>query len=184
MIAIGPLNALTLEDLRRTASGYISAERYRVEHTESDQLITFDLKLEALAAPYVKKYAFDEDTMAAYKPLLGNGFTFGVFAEKLLIGLAISEVYRWNNSLWIHDFHIAEEYRGRGLGRQLMHAVENAARQAGIRIIACETQNKNVPAINFYRRIGFSLEGIDLSHYRNSDHPDGEIAVFMKMRLI
>jgi hypothetical protein len=31
--------------------------------------------------------------------------------------------------------------------------------------------------------MGFVLEGIDLSLYRNSDYPDGEIAVFMKRKL-
>jgi ribosomal-protein-alanine N-acetyltransferase len=100
-----------------------------------------------------------------------------------LAGLAISEVHEWNNSVQIHDFHIAEPSRGRGLGRQLMERVVSAARDAGLRIVVCETQNKNVPAIKFYKSLGFSLAGIDLTHYRNTSYPDGEIAVFMKLQL-
>jgi ribosomal protein S18 acetylase RimI-like enzyme len=44
-------------------------------------------------------------------------------------------------------------------------------------MILCETQTTNVPAIDFYRRVGFKLEGIDLSYYSNEDWPDGEVAV-------
>ena len=46
-----------------------------------------------------------------------------------------------------------------------------------------ETQNTNVPAIHFYRSVGFELEGVDLSYYANDDFPDGQIAVFMKKRV-
>jgi ribosomal protein S18 acetylase RimI-like enzyme len=56
-------------------------------------------------------------------------------------------------------------------------------RAAGLRTLLCETQSTNVPAIRFYRKMGFELEGLDLSHYRNTDYPDGEMAVFMKKPL-
>ena len=34
-----------------------------------------------------------------------------------------------------------------------------------------ETQNTNVNAIRFYRRIGFSLEAIDIGHYYPTSNP-------------
>lgn len=46
-----------------------------------------------------------------------------------------------------------------------------------------ETQNANVPAIDFYRAVGFGLEGVDLSYYSNVDKLAGEVAVFMKRKL-
>lgn len=183
MAEIRPLTSLTLDELHRVASGYVSQQRYAVSHFETENAVTFTLLLTQLEQPYVKRYSFNEDTIQAYRALLGNGFCFGLYENESLIGLAISEVHTWNNSLQIHDFHIAEEYRGRRLGRQLMEQVVSAARHAGLRMVVCETQNKNVPAIKFYKRLGFSLEGIDLTHYRNTDYPDGEIAVFMKLRL-
>ena len=57
------------------------------------------------------------------------------------------------------------------------------ATAAGLRTIVCETQNTNVPAIQFYRKLGFRMEGIDISYYTNNDLPDGEIAVFMKKQI-
>jgi ribosomal protein S18 acetylase RimI-like enzyme len=49
--------------------------------------------------------------------------------------------------------------------------------------MVCETQNTNAPAIAFYRRVGFELDGIDLSYYSNEDVTQGEVALFMKLRL-
>jgi ribosomal protein S18 acetylase RimI-like enzyme len=65
----------------------------------------------------------------------------------------------------------------------LMECVAEKAKGAGFRTIVCETQNTNVMAIKIYRKLGFRLEGIDISCYSNSDYPDGEIAVLMKRRL-
>ena len=64
-----------------------------------------------------------------------------------------------------------------------MEDVAQRAKNAGFRTIVCETQNTNVMAIKVYSKLGFRLEGIDISHYANNDYPDGEIAVFMKRRL-
>jgi ribosomal protein S18 acetylase RimI-like enzyme len=184
MIEIRELTELTLDDLHRVANGYISNHKYAVIHSESGETITFELHLEPLKEPYVKKYSYDNETMAAYKPLLSNGFSFAVFDNGTLVGLAVSEVHQWNNSLWVHEFHIAESHRGKGLGRQLMARVTGAASSAGLRIVVCETQNLNVPVIMVYHKLGFHIEGVDLSYYRNSGSPDGEIALFLKKRLI
>jgi ribosomal protein S18 acetylase RimI-like enzyme len=58
------------------------------------------------------------------------------------------------------------------------------AMETGLRAIICETQNTNVPAIRFYRAVGFGVEGVDISYYTNEDMlPGHTVAVFMKRRL-
>jgi ribosomal protein S18 acetylase RimI-like enzyme len=183
MIEIRSLDSLTLDDLHRVASGYVSDHEYRLIHNESLESITFDLRLVPLEQPYIKKYSFDADTMAVYEPLLGNDFCLGVYDGDLLVGLAICEVHFWNNSLWVHEFHIAEKYRGQGLGRRLMHRICHVATKQGVRLVVCETQNKNAPAIAAYFKMNFHLDGVELSYYLISDHPEGEFAVFMKRRI-
>jgi ribosomal protein S18 acetylase RimI-like enzyme len=65
-----------------------------------------------------------------------------------------------------------------------MTEVAARARAAGLRAVVAETQNTNVRAIRFYRRVGFTLEGIDISYYTNEDmQPDRTVALFMKLRL-
>ena len=65
-------------------------------------------------------------------------------------------------------------------GGRLMEAVADHARSQHLRMLDCETQSTNIPAIRFYRALDFVLDGIDLSLYSNQDYPDGEIAIFMK----
>jgi ribosomal protein S18 acetylase RimI-like enzyme len=64
-----------------------------------------------------------------------------------------------------------------------METAVQKAKAAGLRTIVCETQNTNATAVNVYRRLGFSVEAIDISYYSNDDYPDGDVAVFMKRRL-
>jgi len=100
------------------------------------------------------------------------------------VGLAIAETHHWNRILWIHEFHIAADVRGQGLGRQLMDAMADRARQNGLRALQVETQNTNVPAIRFYRQVGYEIEAIDLSYYTNRDVEDYEVAIFMRRKLM
>jgi ribosomal protein S18 acetylase RimI-like enzyme len=65
-----------------------------------------------------------------------------------------------------------------------MARVEEQAQRSGLRTIVCETQNTNAAAIMVYRKLGFAVEGVDISYYSNTDYPDGDIAVFMKRRLL
>lgn len=100
------------------------------------------------------------------------------------MGIAIAEARRWNSSLWIWEFYIAADCRRMGAGRDLMESLADLARQAGLRVMTAETQSTNVPAINFYRALGFEIDAIDCSYYTNQDIAAGEVALFMKRKLI
>lgn len=184
MIELHPLSDITPDDLRRLISGYSSGSRYDASRTEGPGEVALRLTLVALPRPYRKLYeAPDAATIARYREVAGLGFSFGAYHESNCVGLALAEPQRWNNSLWILEFHIDPHYRGRGVGGRLMERITEHARRAGFRTIVCETQNTNVPAIRFYERMGFAIEGIDLSYYSNTELPSEEIAIFMKKRL-
>lgn len=183
MIEIRSLTSLNITDLKRVASGYSSDSKYVVIYTSEDTSVHFDLQLVSLDDLYVKKFDYDDGTLQRYERVLKDGYSFGAYDGNLLVGLIIGEPHAWNRSLWVSEFHVIETYRNMGIGKQLMACVAEKANRAGSRTIVCETQNTNVPAIKVYHKLGFRLEGIDISYYSNSDYPDGEIAVFMKRRL-
>jgi ribosomal protein S18 acetylase RimI-like enzyme len=183
MIEIRSLTELALTDLERVASGYSSDSKYVVVYTSAEEQVTFDLQLVVLDKPYVKTFEHDDDTIQRYEVVLNDGFSFGAYDGNLLVGFVVSEPREWNRSLWVWEFHVLEAYRNRKIGKQLMERMTEKAKGAGFRTIVCETQNTNVSAIKVYRKLGFELEGIDISYYSNDDYPDGEIAVFMKRRL-
>jgi streptothricin acetyltransferase len=184
MIKLLPLTQITLSDLQRIASGYSSDAKYAVTYTDSENHVSFNLQPVLLDKPYTKQYDhYDEETLELYNRALGDGYSFGAYDGDLLAGLIIAEPRRWNLSIWVWEFHVAESYCHRGIGKRSMESVAEKASKEGFRTIVCETQNTNSNAIIIYRKLGFRMEGVDISYYTNEDYPNGETAVFMKRRL-
>ncbi len=185
MITVQPLMRLDNSDHTRIVTTYISEGLYIVSYRDSLTDTSIALHYVALPKPSVKKYDhFDAGTLKRYAQVFNAGFSFGAYAGELLVGLIIAEPQEWNRSLWVREFHVAATYRRMGIGRQLMAEAEEQAKRSGLRTIVCETQNTNAAAIMVYRKLGFTVEGVDISYYSNTDYPDGDIAVFMKRRLL
>jgi ribosomal protein S18 acetylase RimI-like enzyme len=184
MIEIRPLITCSRADICRVISGYVSREKYVVRKTECAVSAAFMVELVALDQSYVKDFTPSEDDLQRYEnEILPLGWSLGAFEGGQVAAIAICEPRHWNHTLWVWEFHVDEAHRGQGIGTRLMDAVAEKARAANLRSIICETQTTNVPAIRFYRRAGFAIEGIDISYYTNHDYPDGEMALFMKRRV-
>ena len=181
MIEIKKLKQLRRGDLH-IMDGYVATDRYHVSKTVTADEFCFTLKRQKLNEPYVKRWSFSKEDFRNYSELVNQGLSLGAYDAGWLVGIAISEEIEWNRSLWIREFGVDESYRRKGVGRQLMEKIAEVAKAEGLRILVCETQNTNVSAIDFYRSVGFEVDGVDLSYYTNSD-VDGEVAVFMKRKL-
>ena len=126
------------------------------------------------------------DVVEYYQEVLAHGLSLGVYdsaAGERLIGVAIADAQAWNGTLLVWEFHLEPAYRGRGIGRRMMEALAERAAAAGLRVISVETSTTNVPAMRFYRRVGFSIDSLDLSFYSNDDVDKGDVVVFMKRKL-
>ena len=184
MIAIRPLPRFDAERFQAIASGYTTNAIYQVKWVDSPEQANFALAREQLPAPQEFRYPFSDEDFAHYRAIVPGEYCMAAFDGDEVIGVAIAEAQGWNNVLWVWDFHVAQAYRGQGIGRYLMDALVEKATSAGLRAIICETQNTNTPAIDFYRAVGFALEGVDISYYTNEDMlPGHTVAVFMKRRL-
>ena len=184
MAEIKPLTQLDIAALKRVITGYVSPAKYEIEKAETRELTAITVRFVRLERPYVKQYEpLDKEMLARYTRVLKEGLSFAAYEADQLVGIALAEPHGWNKSLWVWEFHIAESFRGQGIGRRLMDTLARKGQAVGLRTIVCETQNTNVPAIEFYRKVGFTVEGIDLSYYTNDDMLNGEVAIFMKRRL-
>ncbi|HLV98881.1 MAG TPA: GNAT family N-acetyltransferase [Ktedonobacterales bacterium] len=178
------LEDLTADLIDSLIIGYTTPAIYAVSKEETPEHINFDLRLVPLEQPLSKGYpALTDETLEDYRATARQGHTFGAFVEDTCVGLALCEAHTWNASLWVQEFHISQAYQGQGIGRLLMERVIQHAQEVGLRCVVCETQTTNVPAIGFYRALGFVLDGIDLSYYTNHDMERQEIAVFLKKKL-
>ena len=180
-IILRPLHDSELTRLTSVITGYVTSETYAIEKVESEAETDVSLKLVSLPAPKTITYDhLDEAELARLTTIVAGGLSVGAFVEAQLVGVAISSVEAWNLSLRLWEFHVAESFRGQGIGRQLMERVVETAVAQNLRVIVCETQSSNVPAIRVYRKLGFVLDGIDLSFYSNEDVAKESVAVFMK----
>ena len=180
MIKIRPLTEFNPTRFRELGAGYISSAKYKVSKRESDTETIISLNLQRLEAPYKKNWEYDSNMEKHYNKVIEHGLSLGVYDGERLVGLAIAEKRAWNRTLWVWEFHIDPEYRQKGIGKQLMDRLAKIGKSADCRVMVCETQNTNVPAIRFYRKVGYEVGAIDLSYYTNSDLTDFEVAVFMK----
>ena len=184
MVEIRTLTELSADGVAQLVTGYVSNARYEASKPEVDDRGVIRLELVGLERPYTKRLPPpDQEAMQRYTDTLRHRLSLGAYEGEQLVGIAVAEPEGWNRSLWVREFHVAERHRRLGRGRQMMKELAERGRASGLRIMVCETQNTNVPAIQFYRRVGFNIEGIDLSYYSNDDYPEGEVAVFMKRRL-
>jgi ribosomal protein S18 acetylase RimI-like enzyme len=74
----------------------------------------------------------------------------------------------------VHDLSVLPEYRGKGVGRNLLLAVADQGRKIGGCKITLETQEHNYTAQKLYKSVGFA---------RDVHTPEAGGAIFMAMKL-
>ncbi|MEG0927133.1 GNAT family N-acetyltransferase [Chryseobacterium sp.] len=156
-------------------NGYTTDKIYSVSSIEYSNSFEFTLREKSLS--YTKNWKTDSDELEELNAIIEKGNSFGVFADGELQGWIIGEHRIWNNSFYIENILVNEKYRRQGFGIILIKNAIKEARSLNCRVIELETQNTNYPAIQFYRRMGFNITGLNTRLY---DNPD-EIALFMTL---
>ena len=83
--------------------------------------------------------------------------------------------YTWGCCCYVANLWVAEQFRGKGLGSELLRAVERYARDRQCRIIFLSTHSFQAPG--FYERHGYKTVA------RIEDHPIGHASSFYAKRL-
>lgn len=97
-------------------------------------------------------------------------YAIGLFDNQMLIGLVEGNYEEWHQCYRITNIHVDEAFRNKGYGQILMkEMIEISQKKYPIRAIVLETQSCNFPAISFYKKMGFSLIGLDTISYSNND---------------
>ena len=94
-------------------------------------------------------------------------------AEGSPLGFALA----WNAADEVHllDLAVDEAARRRGIGRELVGAVLDHARETAARLVLLEVRRSNAAAIALYRSHGFSENGVRRAYYSDN----GEDAIEM-----
>jgi acetyltransferase len=122
-------------------------------------------------APVDTEQAFAE-MIDALEP--GERLLFGAFVDEELVGTAQLERATPANSRHraeIQRVVVRGDAQRRGVGRELMRALEAAAANLGITLLWLTTHD-GTPACAFYERLGYERLGV-MPHY--SRRPDGKL---------
>ncbi|MBC9932993.1 GNAT family N-acetyltransferase [Chitinophaga qingshengii] len=179
MVTISSLAGLTAMDILQMGHyGYTSAQAYvPVQQPEGDQ-IGFAFRLETLATPKQKTWHTNETELEELNEEIAAGHSFAAYENGRLTGFIIAEKRDWNNTCYISQLTVAASQRRKGTGAQLMAAMIAHAGTLNVRLLELETQNTNVPAVNFYLKHGFQVSGVNLRLYDPVWCP-GEVAFYM-----
>lgn len=94
----------------------------------------------------------------------GSAIVYGVFDSENLIGYvwAYEHPFREEVRIYVNEIHVAEAYRNRGIGKQLLHAIECLAKERGYGALYIHAEGNNDGAIRLYQNEGYEIERIQL----------------------
>jgi len=171
MVAIRPVRLP--EDRARLLAldrSFTTDRVYRIARTSH----SFTLEVVPARPLLYKEFPLADDLGA------GRAWEQGLVAEHAgaVVGFAATAHRQWNRRTELRHLYVAPPTRGQGVGRALIEAVVAAAHAAGMRCVWLETSNLAYPAIQFYRRVGFELCGLDVSLYDPASDVAGETALY------
>lgn len=77
--------------------------------------------------------------------------------EKVIGGVGLAEFDGFDNCAELQKLYLADEYKGRGLGRFLFENIEKNAKEMGYEMVYLETHSNLDIAIGLYDRSGYTL---------------------------
>lgn len=84
------------------------------------------------------------------------GYVYEENGEVIGCILAVRRISGSREELHLHEMAVLPEQQGRGIGRQLLHAVKDYSRENGLAGIVLYT-SECAPAARFYEKNGFQL---------------------------
>ena len=94
-----------------------------------------------------------------------------------VVGYVIGAI-RWHNTAHILAIGVDPAFRGRGVGSTLMDEIIKRFQCKGAKVVRLEVRKSNLPAQNFYRKLGF-VDRFEVPFY----YEDGESAITMERSL-
>lgn len=72
--------------------------------------------------------------------------------------------YTWiGKSMYMDDLYVKPEYRGKGLGRELIQSVLDKAKEDNCKKLRWQVSGWNKKAIDFYKKLGAFVDGTELN---------------------
>jgi GNAT superfamily N-acetyltransferase len=109
---------------------------------------------------FLKERISDPKVIRRWCSKIDYGLTLHLLAlaDKKIVGLASlnQDLAGWKRHIGRLNVHTLPEFRGKGIGRNLVSAIIDIARQSGLTWLEAELFDKQKPAIRMFGLLGFS----------------------------
>lgn len=167
--AITKLSSLTKHDFAELGHyGYISEQFIDICIDQHHIEMQIRLIIKNLDEAFIKNWDITDQDIEMYNEMISEGSSFGIYEDATLVAIAICEEKKWNNSLYIENIIVGEKSRRKGFGKLLINEIISFAKAKNFRIVELETQNTNIPAVQFYKSQGFNITGLKTNIYDNN----------------
>lgn len=181
MIEIRPLSPVSYEAILAFGfNGFKTDQIMTLSEEITQSTISFALNQVTLEQTYIKEWPLSPRAHDAINETIKEGLSFGAYESDELLAFVLATRIDWNKSLWIENIRVSDQCKGQGIAKQLIRHLESFAREEQFRVIGLEVMASNIPAINLYKQLGFTIDGFDKSHYPTRKGGEKEIAIFMK----
>ena len=153
MIEIKPITAENAADLHLKNESFEMPGKFIPELKDG----IWGDRTDAFAAP--QSMVFPDENYD-FAEINKKGIAFGAYEDGKCIGLAIYEDY-WLKYMYLYDLKVNAEARGKGVGKALIQAGLEAAKERGYKGLYTIAQDNNLNACLFYLRAGFEIGGFD-----------------------
>jgi ribosomal-protein-alanine N-acetyltransferase len=88
-----------------------------------------------------------------------------------LVAVVADEVVGWCCSRYVKDeaellkISVAESWRRRSVAKFMLAALEKQLRTVAVLTLYLEVRSENLPALSFYRQVGFTVTGRRINYY-------------------
>ncbi len=127
--------------------------------TKNDVKEIAKLMLEEFSKPPFKEKTTINSVIKSLNFYFKIGKVFVAIVDKNIIGVVVSKVEQWWQGpvILIEDLAIKEDFKKRGVGKNLMDKVEAYAKNNKIKAISFSTHKKS-SAVKFYKKRGYKIE--------------------------
>lgn len=184
MYEIKQLESLSIGDVKEFGfNGFKTHTVYKVERKCNEEDFTIQLKKVKLNDHYIKEWNTSAKSLDAFSDILKEGHSIAIYKNNKMVGFGLLSYQVWNNSMWIENIRISERHQRKGIGKKLIKSLIEVAQNKSVRIIGLEAQSTNYPAIEFYKKCGFEISGVDFSRYPQRIGDREQVAVIMSRRI-
>lgn len=119
---------------------------------------------------YILRFGHEKVNLASEKDWLSKSLKkvkkkevvlLGAYVEAQLVGqIEVRKgIFR---KRYIGTLHLGvdRDFRGEGIGEALMNAVEDEAKEIGVKVIELQVFGENDPALSLYKKLGFTRFGV------------------------